>query len=136
MVNENVPNITGTTFGSKKWSVGQGQRVWREIRHRYPSGGTIQNLDTWKALGIIPSGTPCKFDQSNKTIIAYTNAEIKAAEDLTIDGFLQEDIVVGDGVTVATGTVIYAGEIYEYMFEADVVAKVKPVAPAEIHFVN
>ena len=53
---------------------------------------------------------------------------IKGAENantLGINGYLQEDVLVKDAQTIGTGTVVYAGEIYEYMFDDDVVAKLK-----------
>lgn len=115
MVNVSVPNVNGTTFGKKAWSVKPGQRVWREIRHRFPAGGTISNLADWKSAGIIPSGTPCEFDNTTYAIKALTAAQAKTAT--KVSGFLQEDIVVDADTAAATGTVIYAGEIYEYMFD-------------------
>ena len=41
---------------------------------------------------------------------------------LGINGYLQEDILVASGNTKASGTVVYAGEIYQYMFDEEVVA--------------
>ena len=67
-----------------------------------------------------------KFDLSGKTFKAYTDEQIKAAEsDITtlgINGYLQEDVLVASGNTKASGTVVYAGEIYQYMFDEEVVA--------------
>ena len=52
--------------------------------------------------------------------------QIKAAEsDITtlgINGYLQEDVLVASENTKASGTVVYAGEIYQYMFDEKVVA--------------
>lgn len=128
-------NVTGNTFADKSFSTGKGQRVWREIRHRFPGGGTISNLSDWTAKGIIPAGTPCTFDNKTYSIQALTDAQAKA-ESAVISGLLQEDIVLVDGILKGTATVIYAGEIYEYMLDAAVVTAIKDKVPAEIHFVN
>lgn len=82
-------------------------------------------------MGKVPGGTPVKYDASTNEITAITDAQIKAAEDVTtlgINGYLQEDARIKDANTIATGTVIYAGEIYEYMFDAEVAAKLKALA--------
>lgn len=110
----------GNTFDVNTVKYGHARKVWREIRHRYPGGGMVSNISDWVAVGKIPAGTAVKFDLSGKTFTAYTDAQIKAAEsDITtlgINGYLQEDILV------ASGTVVYAGEIYQYMFDEEVVA--------------
>lgn len=116
----------GNTFDVNTVKYGHARKVWREIRHRYPGGGMVSNISDWVAVGKIPAGTAVKFDLSGKkTFIAYTDARIKAAEDITtlgINGYLQEDILVASGDTKASGTVVYAGEIYQYMFDEKVVA--------------
>ena len=117
----------GNTFDVNTVKYGHARKVWREIRHRYPGGGMVSNISDWVAVGKIPAGTAVKFDLSSKTITAYTtDALIKAAEsDITtlgINGYLQEDILVASGNTKASGTVVYAGEIYQYMFDGKVVA--------------
>ena len=107
----------GNTFDVNTVKYGHARKVWREIRHRYPGGGMVSNISDWVAVGKIPAG---------KTFTAYTDAQIKAAEsDITtlgINGYLQEDILVASGNTKASGTVVYAGEIYQYMFDEEVVA--------------
>lgn len=121
----------GNTFDSKTIAYGHARKVWREIRHQFPAGGTISNVSDWVSAGKIPSGTPCKYDAANKTITAYTNTTVSGCADaaavaaLGINGYLQEDAVITDANTVATGTVIYAGEIYEYMFASAVLTKLK-----------
>lgn len=88
--------------------------------------------------GKIPSGSPVKFDPKTKQITVILDSAIKAAvevpetkteaeavAELGINGYLQEDVYITSEETVATGTVVYAGEIYEYMFEDEVVKKLK-----------
>ena len=132
----------GNTFGSETFKIENGQkRVWREIRHRYPSGGTF-SADTLTANAgkVIPAGSPVTFDQSKKEITLVTGTEETAA---VIDGFTQEDVWVKDGTVAATATVIYAGEIYEPVLLAAVLGKnetalaaVKKASPAGIVFVK
>lgn len=132
----------GNTFGSDTYDWNNGQkRVWREIRHRFPSGGTFKStdLETFKGK-VIPSGTPVAFDQTTKVLTIVTGKEESG---IVIDGFTQEDVYVKDGVTVATATVIYAGEIYAPVLKAAVLGgndaaltAVKAAAPAGIKFVQ
>ena len=81
-----------------------------------------------RRIEIINSKTINVWEQwvTRKTFTAYTDAQIKAAESnittLGINGYLQEDILVASGNTKASGTVVYAGEIYQYMFDEEVVA--------------
>lgn len=125
----------GNTFDVNTMKYGHARKVWREIRHRYPGGGMVSNISDWVAVGKIPAGTAVKFDILNKTFKAYTDAQIKAAEtpgeeeepapgiaSLCINGYLQEDILIAGENTKASGTVVYAGEIYQYMFDEEVVA--------------
>lgn len=116
----------GNTFDVNTVKYGHARKVWREIRHRYPGGGMVSNISDWVAVGKIPAGTAVKFDLSGKTFEAYTDEQIKAAEsDITtlgINGYLQEDVLVASENTKASGTVVYAGEIYQYMFDEKVVA--------------
>lgn len=133
----------GNTFGTEsvEWSNGQ-KRVWREIRHRFPSGGTFSSTVLSQNKGkVIPSGTPVAFDQSTKALTIVTGKEEGS---IVIDGFTQEDVwVKPDGVSAATATVIYDGEIYEPVLAAAVLggdssalAAVKKAAPAGIKFVQ
>lgn len=118
----------GNTYDQKSVNYGHARKVWREIRHRYPAGGTISNVADFVDAGKIPAGTPVTFDAAEKTITAYTDAQITGADDvaaLGINGYLQEDAPITDANTVATGTVVYAGEIYEYMFDEAVVTALK-----------
>lgn len=133
----------GNTFGTEsvEWNNGQ-KRVWREIRHRFPSGGTFSSAALSQNKGkVIPSGTPVAFDQSTKALTIVTGKEEGG---IVIDGFTQEDVwVKSDGVSAATATVIYDGEIYEPVLAAAVLggdssalAAVKKAAPAGIKFVQ
>lgn len=133
----------GNTYGTETvaWNNGQ-KRVWREIRHRFPSGGTFEASVLSQNKGkVIPAGTPVVFDQSTKKLTIVTGKESTAVA--AIDGFTQEDVYVKDGTTAASATVIYDGEIYEPVLKAAVLGKdaaalaaVKKAAPAGIKFVQ
>ena len=114
----------GNTFDVNTVKYGHARKVWREIRHRYPGGGMVSNISDWTSAGKIPAGTAVKFDLSNKTLKAYTDEQIKTADITTlgINGYLQEDILVTSENTKASGTVVYAGELYQYMFDEEVIA--------------
>lgn len=132
----------GNTYGQEavEWSNGQ-KRVWREIRHRLPAGGSFTSTAIQQNKGkVIPAGTPVTFDQSTKTLTIVTGKEGTAA---VIDGFTQDDVYIKDGTSYATATVIYDGEIYEPVLKAAVLggdssalAAVKKAAPAGIKFVQ
>ena len=121
----------GNTFDVKTQSFGHATKVWRSLRHVFPAGGVISadSVTAFYDLGKkIPAGTPVKYDASTKTLVAYTDAQITSADDITalgINAYLQEDCMLESASTVATGTAVYAGEIYEYMFDSAVVAKLK-----------
>ncbi|MBR8706699.1 MAG: hypothetical protein SPG69_11160 [Bacteroides pyogenes] len=121
----------GNTFDANTMKYGHARKVWREIRHRYPGGGMVSNISDWVAAGKIPAGTAVKFDLKGKTFTAYTDEKIKAAtaniSTLGINGYLQEDIRVAGANTKASGTVVYAGEIYSYMFDEEVLAALQKI---------
>ena len=132
----NRPSI-GNSFSAGSTAITKGAvRVWREIRHRYPAGGTITNISDFLALGKVPAGTPVTFDQATKQITALTDTAVKAGGDLVISGYTQEDAYLDANTTVATATVIYDGELYEYMYDAAVLAVLKAKSPAGIVFVQ
>lgn len=109
----------GNTYDNQSFSVGHARKVWRETRNQFPGGGKVSNIADWVAKGVIPSGRPCKFDPKNKTVKVYTTDQVTAATDvadLGINGYIQEDVRILNGQTVGTATVVYDGEIYEYMF--------------------
>lgn len=130
----------GNAFDQKSLKLGHARKVWRSVRHVYPAGGTVSNVGDFVSAGIIKSGTPVKFDSATKTIKAFTDAQVSGASDvnsLGINGFLQEDTPISSASTVATGTVVYAGEIYSYMFSQAVFAKLKSLSGVPmIVFVN
>lgn len=115
----------GNTFDVNTVKYGHARKVWREIRHRYPGGGMVSNISDWISAGKIPAGTAVNFDLSGK-IKAYTDEQIKDTTTdiatLGINGYLQEDILVTSKDTTASGTVVYAGELYRYMFDEKVIA--------------
>ena len=129
---------TGNTYNVESYKWGHARKVWRSIRHVYPAGGMIENVDDFATAGKIPAGSPVKFDPATKQITVITDAEIKAAvevpdtkteaeavAELGINGFLQEDARIKGEGTLASGTVVYGGELYEYMFDSEVVKKLK-----------
>lgn len=111
----------------KKW--GHARKVWREVKSQYPSGGTIENVADWASAGIIPAGTPAKFDMATKKVTAYTQAQITDGDvaSLGINGYTKEDVVISGENAICSATVVYAGEIYEYMFEEAVASALKQV---------
>ncbi len=131
----------GNTFGRETIDIVNGQlRVWREIRHRFPAGGTFASATLTAYAGkVIPAGTAVTFDQSTKVLTIVTGKEETVP---SIDGFTQEDVYVKDGVTAATATVIYDGEIYEPVLkailgkDATALAAIKKASPAGIKFVQ
>ncbi|MBR1725790.1 MAG: hypothetical protein IJ724_03940 [Muribaculaceae bacterium] len=120
----------GNTFQSGSVAVpGRARKVWREIRHQWPAGGKVKNIEDWFGA-IIPAGTPCKYDGATKEVTCYTDTAVTGAADITtlgINGYTQEDIDCRAISAVATATVIYDGEIYDYFFSAAVLAKLKTV---------
>lgn len=124
----------GNSFNDKTISIGHARKVWRSVRAVYPGGGTVENIADWVEKGVIPSGRPCKFDPKEKKVTVYTPEQVAAAgtagtaDSLGINGYIQEDIRVVDGNTIGTATIVYNGEIYEYMFSDDEVAVLKSLA--------
>lgn len=137
----------GNTFGSQTVSAGHARKVWREVKDQFPAGGVVVNLTDWVSGGVgkIPAGTFCKWedagkDNGGKKVTCYTKAQILAAGSIAtlgINGATLYDIDIEAGETVGTATVIYAGEMYSYMVDESVLAKVKDVAAlCEIKFVS
>lgn len=125
---------TGNTFNQTKFEAGHARKVWREIRGQWPAGGKVSNIADWTAKGRIPAGTPafwaCDPETGAKTVKCYTDEQAKAltAEGPdTVNGHTQEDILIANGETVGTATVINDGDIYEYMLDKDVAAKLKTI---------
>ena len=108
------------------------RKVWREIRSQWPAGGKVSNVADWVDAKVIPAGTPalweCDPDTGAKTVKCLTNEQAKALEGSGVNGHTQEDIPILNADTVATATVINDGDLYEYMLDADVVAKLKTLS--------
>lgn len=118
----------GNSFDKTSVNYGHARKIWRSQSHVEPGGAVITNVADFVAAGKIQSGLPVKFDNQAKTMKVYTEAQVKSASDMAtlgINGFLKEDVRILSADTVATGTVVYGGEIYEFMFDAAVVAKLK-----------
>ena len=122
----------GNVFGRTDKNYGSGKNIWHEVRGAYPCGGSISNISDFKGK-VIPAGSMCQFDQVDNTIKIVKATEIKTAsqsgasvEPNTIKGLLYNDVYVESDVPTpyATGSVVFAGEIY-----ADRLAE---VIPAEV----
>ena len=122
----------GNVFGRTDKNYGSGKNIWHEVRGAYPCGGSISNISEFKGK-VIPAGSMCQFDQVDNTIKIVKATEIKTAsqasasvEPNTIKGLLYNDVYVESDVPTpyATGSVVFAGEIY-----ADRLAE---VIPAEV----
>lgn len=122
----------GNVFGRTDKSYGSGKNIWHEVKGAYPCGGSISNISDFKGK-VIPAGSMCQFDQVDNTIKIVKATEIKTAsqsgasvEPNTIKGLLYNDVYVESDVPTpyATGSVVFAGEIY-----ADRLAE---VIPAEV----
>lgn len=132
---------TGNTFDNLSFSQGHSRKIWRETRRQWPAGGKVTNVSDWVTAGKIPAGTPCKYTVTStgaKEIKCYTDAQVKAAvtkqegqsaaagiDSLGINGYTDRDIPIVNGDTQGTATAIREGDIYEYMFDADVAAALK-----------
>ena len=107
----------GNSFGVTEESFGSGKNIWHEIKGAYPCGGSISNISDYNGK-VIPAGSMCQFDQVNNTIKIIKASEIKltsgggSVEPNTIKGLLQNDVYVKSSTTYATGSVVFAGEIY------------------------
>ncbi len=108
----------GNTFGRAEKSYGSGKNIWHEIEGAYPVGGSIENIDDFEGE-VIPAGSMCVFDQAAGTITIAKATDIKTSsnaggtiEPSDIKGLLQNDVCIDDNVEYATGSVVFAGEIY------------------------
>ena len=116
---------TGNTFDAQSFGVGHARKVWRRIEEQLPGGFLIKNVSDFVTGGLIRSGMAVVKDSTQgadeKDIKVLTWAQLKSGisgsgiDSLGIIGFLQEDVPVIYGNTVATGNVIVKGEIYGYM---------------------
>lgn len=116
----------GNVFKTSTTTYKPAQRVWRSVRHVYPVGGTIDaaTKTAFKGENVIPAGTPCKYDADTKEVRCYSAKEVSTSGfSGVINGFTKEDIYVANGIgtnDVASAAVVYAGEIYGYMFDSAV----------------
>ena len=116
---------TGNTFDAQSFGVGHARKVWRRIEEQLAGGFLIKNVSDFVSDKLIRSGMAIVKDSTqgadDKDIKVLTWSQVKSAisgsgiDSLGIIGFLQEDVPVLDGNTVATGNVIVKGEIYGYM---------------------
>ncbi len=132
----------GNTFNKGSVEFGHARKVWREQREVLPAGGVITNVSDWVSKGMIPSGRPVVFDDKNKTMEVLTEekvASLSEAGTLSVNGYLKEDAPLEDENTVATGTVVVDGDLYEYMFDESEAAILKALPQTngmKIRFVN
>lgn len=141
----------GSTFNKQTFTYGGGQRVWRETRLVYPAGGRMTTASIKAILGssakegVIKAGTPVTYNSKTKTITLLTSANLAASDKPVVDGFIKDDIaIVGldavptDSNLFASATVVYDGEIYEYMFTATDATNIKACMSKEcrVVFVN
>lgn len=139
----------GNTFANENFSVGRAKKVWRELHDIYPSGGVLANLADWgpDADGnrLIPAGTPVCFKINEKVLYAYNSetynhhlGEGENPDPNVINGYLQEDIYIpasAASTAVATGTVVYRGEMYGTALYEYSLSALKKVVPGVV-FVN
>lgn len=124
----------GNTFGRTDKSYGSGKNIWHEVKGSYPCGGSISNIADFKGK-VIPAGSMCQFDQVANTIKIIKASEIKltsgggTVEPNTIKGLLYNDVYVENDTTYATGSVVFAGEIYSDRLEETVPDEVWAVLP-------
>jgi len=111
------------SFGSTTKTYGAGKNIWHEIKGAYPVGGTISNLSDFAVGSVIPAGSMCVYDEVAATIKIAKATDIKTTtntggpvEPKTVKGLLRDDIYVDEAVKsttgAATGSVVFAGEIY------------------------
>ena len=127
----------GNVFGRTDKNYGSGKNIWHEVKGAYPCGGSISNISDFKGK-VIPAGSMCQFDQVDNTIKIVKATEIKTAsqsgasvEPNTIKGLLYNDVYVESDVPTpyATGSVVFAGDIYADRLEEAIPAEVWAVLP-------
>lgn len=119
---------TGNTFDNQSFGLGHARKVWRQIYKQDAGDGKITNVSDFVSAGLIRAGMAVVEDTAQgadahdykvlpwSTILAAITGETPAGIDsLGIIGFLQEDVRILNGSTVGTITVIYEGELYDYM---------------------
>lgn len=139
-------SLLGNTFDKTKVKHGHARKVWREVRQQYPAGGTIKNVSDFLTTKVVPAGSLVSYDDAKKEITVITQAQLAAAAPsgvadaskvaaLKINGFLYNDAPLTDENTVATGAVVYEGEIYGYMMTAEAKAVYRAINNKELQVV-
>lgn len=125
----------GNTFGRAEKTYGSGKNIWHEVKGAYPCGGNITNISDFEGK-VIPAGSMCQFDQVTGTIKIIKASEIKtetqsgaSVEPSTIKGLLYNDVYIEENTDYATGSVVYAGEIYSDRLAEAVPEEVWAVLP-------
>lgn len=125
----------GNSFGKKEESFGSGKNIWHEIKGAFPVGGKITNISSYKGQ-VIPAGSMCQFDQVKAEITIVKATDVKttsnaggSVEPGKVKGLLQFDIPVNSSTTYATGSVVFAGEIYADRLAEAIPAEVLAVLP-------
>ena len=127
----------GNVFGRGEKNCGPGRNIWHEVTGAYPCGGIISNIADFKGT-VIPAGSMCQFDQVAGTIKIVKASDVKTAtqtdgtvEPSTIKGLLYNDVYADSGIASpsATGSVVYAGEIYADRLAEAVPSEVWAVLP-------
>lgn len=113
------------TFGGTTTTYSGGKNVWHEIKAAYPVGGIV-SLSSYSVGTVIPAGSMCILNQVTHAITIVAASDTENLE--KVNGLLQNDIYVDQaakGTTgVATGSVVYAGEIYVDRLAEDIPAAV------------
>lgn len=101
------------TFGKTSTTYGSGKNIWHEIKGVYPVGGTI-TLTNYNVGDVIPAGSMCILNQATHAITIVAAADTNSLAN--VNGLLQNDIYVDEAAKstlgAATGSVVFAGEIY------------------------
>lgn len=125
----------GNSFGKKEESFGSGKNIWHEIKGAFPVGGKITNISSYKGQ-VIPAGSMCQFDQVNAEITIVKATDVKTTSNAggtvtpdKVKGLLQFDVPVNNETTYATGSVVFAGEIYANRLAEAIPAEVLAVLP-------
>lgn len=125
-------SLLGNTFDKTKVAYGHARKVWREVHDQYPAGGTIENTSDFLTTKVVPAGSMVSYDLEAKKITVITQAklaecvtgdtvDIEKAKALKFNGYLYNDAPLKDGDTIATGAVVYRGELYKYMLTNEAV---------------
>lgn len=125
----------GNSFGKKEESFGSGKNIWHEIKGAFPVGGKITNISSYKGQ-VIPAGSMCQFDQVKAEITIVKATDVKTTSNAEgtvtpdkVKGLLQFDVPVNNETTYATGSVVFAGEIYANRLAEAIPAEVLAVLP-------